>query len=322
MRTVQSKILKLMVIVLTAFLSGLMDCTVTAAPANFEEAKRELRQIDQDATTFYCGCDITWLKSSGTSGRVDHASCGYQIRPPVSDAVKARAARVEVEHLVPISWIGKQFQCGNRASCRSTSAAYNAAEADLHGLVPAIGQVNGDRSNFRFGMVSGPASQYGDCSFKVDFKQRIAEPADHLKGHIARVHFYYADRYNLRLSHQQQQLFAAWDRQFPVTQAERERDKKIAKVQGWSNPYISGEKRWGGSGSESSVNVKTVKPMTSSRTPDQIEGPVRGNRNSRIFHVKGKCPSFDRVAERNRVEFTSVSEAVAAGYRMAGNCQL
>ncbi|GAB0154458.1 hypothetical protein MnBA_38580 [Marinobacterium sp. BA1] len=189
----------------------------------------------------------------------------------------------------------------------------------MHGLVPAIGQVNGDRSNYRFGMVSGPATQYGACNFKVEFKQRIAEPADHLKGHIARVHLYYADRYNLRLSGQQQQLLAAWDRQYPVTHAERERDIKIAKVQGWNNPYISGDKRWGEQQRKSQVPLKVA---DSADTPKVAEGSVRGNRNSRIFHIEGKCPSYDRVADHNRVEFTSASEAIAAGYRIAGNCSL
>ena len=48
-------------------------------------------------------------------------------------------------------------------------------------------------------------------------------------------------------------------------------------------------------------------------------GPVRGNRRSRIFHWK-TCPSFERIAPRNRVPFDSPGQAKAAGYRAAKNC--
>ena len=47
---------------------------------------------------------------------------------------------------------------------------------------------------------------------------------------------------------------------------------------------------------------------------------IRGNANSRIFHWPG-CPSYDKVSPKNRVEFSSVQEAEAAGYRLAGNCR-
>ncbi len=34
-------------------------------------------------------------------------------------------------------------------------------EADLHNLVPAVGEINGDRSNYRFGMISGERYRCG-----------------------------------------------------------------------------------------------------------------------------------------------------------------
>jgi endonuclease/exonuclease/phosphatase family metal-dependent hydrolase len=47
--------------------------------------------------------------------------------------------------------------------------------------------------------------------------------------------------------------------------------------------------------------------------------PIIGNASSKIYHLPG-CPSYDRVGERNRTPFASEAEAVAAGYRRAGNC--
>ncbi|MDM1717304.1 hypothetical protein HX100_10550 [Thiopseudomonas alkaliphila] len=46
---------------------------------------------------------------------------------------------------------------------------------------------------------------------------------------------------------------------------------------------------------------------------------VRGNRNSKVYHLSN-CPSYDAMAERNRVLFNSESEAKSAGFRKAKNC--
>ncbi|MNL73426.1 Nuclease NucM precursor [compost metagenome] len=46
------------------------------------------------------------------------------------------------------------------------------------------------------------------------------------------------DRYQLRLSRQQTQLFEVWNRQYPVSQWECLREARIAKVQGNHNLYI------------------------------------------------------------------------------------
>lgn len=54
-------------------------------------------------------------------------------------------------------------------------------------------------------------------------------------------------------------------------------------------------------------------------TPTVPAGRVIGNRNSNIYHVPG-CRSYNDVAERNRVYFTSEAEAQAAGFRRARNC--
>lgn len=49
------------------------------------------------------------------------------------------------------------------------------------------------------------------------------------------------------------------------------------------------------------------------------EGPIIGNRNSMIAH-RPDCPSYDAVAERNRVPFSTLSEALESGFRLAENC--
>ena len=48
---------------------------------------------------------------------------------------------------------------------------------------------------------------------------------------------------------------------------------------------------------------------------------VRGNRNSKVYHLSSGCPSYDRIAPQNIVNFANEAEAIAAGYQKAGNCR-
>lgn len=293
-------------------------------PANFEQAKVSLKQIYQgNERTFYCDCAISWVGRSG--GRVDHQSCGYAIYSPKglpSDATIARAARSEVEHIVPISWVGKQLQCwqnGGRKNCQSTDPLFNKIEGDLFNLTYAVGQVNGMRSDLPFGMVSSNiASQFGQCDIKIDTKNRKVQPKADIRGDIARVVFYMADRYNLTLSRQDQQLYLAWHKQDPVSAIELERHNRTAKLTQRSNPFVTGEQQWAlgyvtrGAGLHSQL-VASVNNSTLSGQP------VYGNRNSRIYH-RADCPNYHSVAASNRIIFNSTAAAEQSGYRKAGNC--
>lgn len=302
--------------------------SIAAPPDNFNQARNMVRVIYEDRSrTLYCGCRIEWNQRTGTSGKIDHQSCGYNIRSPQSANAVSRANRVEVEHIVPISWIGSQFQCGNRSECRASSPAYNLAEADLHGLAPAIGEVNMDRSNYRFGMVRGVPPQYGQCDFAVNFTDRVAEPADHLKGKIARLHFYYADHYGLNMSRQQQQLMMAWHKQFPVSVWEKERDLRIKSFMGHSNPFVTGEKEWSidfkpSLKGLSMLNAEKVNEVAKTHgSPYELSAPILGNSSSKIYHLPEGCPSYSRINLNNAVQFFSEDEAVKNGYRKAGNCR-
>ncbi|WP_413737092.1 deoxyribonuclease I [Sodalis sp. RH21] len=200
---------------------------------NFSQAKAAAVKINQDAPgSFYCGCKISW---QGKKGTPDLESCGYQVRKSA-----LRANRIEWEHVMPAWEFGHQHQCwrdGGRKNC-AKDADYRRMENDLHNLQPAIGEVNGDRANFQYSQWRGGEGQYGRCAMKVDFKFKQAEPPARARGAIARTYFYMRDRYHLRLSSQQTQLFEVWDRQYPVTAWECTRNRRIEAVQGNANPYI------------------------------------------------------------------------------------
>ncbi|MDP5142410.1 endonuclease [Rheinheimera baltica] len=211
-----------------------------AAPANFDQAKRLAQGIHAaDAKSFYCDCDISW---QGKKGSPNLATCGYQVRKN-----NQRANRIEWEHIMPAHHFGHQRQCwqeGGRKNCVKTDSVFRAMEADLYNLKPAIGEVNGDRSNYRFGVLPSTPAQHGACPVKVDFKQRVFEPAPPVRGDIARIYFYMADKYNLNLSRAQQQLFMAWHKQDPVTTKEQDLNRQTAKEMGHDNPFVSGVREW------------------------------------------------------------------------------
>ena len=168
--------------------------------------------------------------------RLDLKSCGYVPRKN-----KQRAERVEWEHIVPAWTIGHQRQCwqeGGRKNCAANDQVFKTAEADLHNLVPVVGEVNGDRSNFALTMLSAPPTQYGKCEFVVDFKQSKAMPPKATRGVIARTYLYMADTYQLRLSKADRNIYNAWSKAYPVTAWEKWRNQQNACVQKNSNPYV------------------------------------------------------------------------------------
>ncbi len=282
-----------------------------AGPDNFNDAKRLLREhvyFDQNHQgqlgTLYCGCDWKWTSTSG--GLVDLNSCNYQPR-----ALPHRAKRIEWEHIVPVSWLAKQRQCwqqGGREYCREHDPLFNLMEADMHNLSPSIGEVNADRSYFRFGHLPAVSAMYGQCSSRADFRQRVFEPRPEVRGMVARIHLYMHNRYNIRMSRQQQQLFTDWHKTYPVSDWELERDRRISKITGQSNPFVTGKHQW------LPGDIHATKP------PGDRTGTIRGNSNSKIYHLS-HCPSYASVSPNNIIAFHSEQQARKAGYRKARNCK-
>ena len=105
-------------------------------------------------------------------------------------------------------------------------------QADMYNLVPAIGEINGDRNNFSFTQLSGQPRKYGAVNFEVDFKARKVEPPEYSKGQIARTYLYFKKTYDLSISKKQLKLYKAWNKQYPMTTKEQLIYKKIEKIQG------------------------------------------------------------------------------------------
>ena len=180
---------------------------------SFSQAKRYLiKQVNENTKTLYCGCDIT---RQGKKLVPDVTACGYQPRNELTKKgkINQRAKRIEWEHIVPAWEFGHQLQCwqqGGRKNCRKTSAQFRKMEADINNLAPAIGEINADRSNFRFGLLPQTKMQHGACEVKIDFKQRVIQPPQSSKKQIADAYLYMQKTYGLKISNKQQKLFNVW----------------------------------------------------------------------------------------------------------------
>jgi deoxyribonuclease-1 len=135
----------------------------------FDGAKRVARDViyaDQ-RTDFYCACAFAPTKT-GSGGTIDSAECGYTPRKN-----KARGKVLEWEHVMPADFFGHMRMCwtkGNsecvkadgtafkgRRCCAKVDKVFKRIEADLHNLTPAVGELNGDRSNLAYGLVTSDA---------------------------------------------------------------------------------------------------------------------------------------------------------------------
>lgn len=207
------------------------------APETFSQTKTILKKYVEKSgdLDYYCGCPIL---VEGKKLTVDLAACGYEVRKNLE-----RATRVEFEHVVPAYDMGRQFQCwqnGGRKNCSENDPDFARMEADPINLLPTVGEVNGDRSNMRYGMLSPTDGfGYGQCGTRIDFASRTVMPRADSRGDIARIHFYFQQKYRMALSRQQTQLYNAWNKTDPVDARECNRNYLIYSRTGIQNPYVS-----------------------------------------------------------------------------------
>jgi deoxyribonuclease I len=232
----------------------LLSTLLFAQNESFSQSKKELRKIYADhQTTIYCDCKYNYKNKKNM---INRDSCGYIPRNEYTKKGKLnqRARRIEWEHIIPAENFGRQFSCWRdgdpkcvsskgkqykgRKCCRKVNKQFRIMEADMHNLFPAVGELNGDRSNFRFDFEEAASGQYGQCNFEVDFKDKRAKVKEELRGVIARDYLYFNKQYGMKLSKQELQKYEAWNKQYPASEWEKERNKRIAKKQGNLNKWI------------------------------------------------------------------------------------
>ena len=239
--------------------------------SDFGEAKYLIKKhklYKDHQISFYCGCNYEYKKIKGNRKKpiekavVDAKSCGFVSKQGNN---YDRAKYIEWEHVVPAHAFGQAFSCWRdgdsectkkgkktfkgRKCCEKVSNKFRAMESDLYNLQPAVGELNADRSNYSFGVVEGEPRLYGTCDFEIS-KEKIngknsykVEPKEDIRGDIARTYFYMQDTYKVNIiSNKNKKLFESWDKSDPISKWECERARKIEKIQGNENPYLSVEK--------------------------------------------------------------------------------
>jgi deoxyribonuclease-1 len=218
--------------------------------ATFDSAKRVARDAiySEHHIDFYCGCAFTPTKTR-SGGTIDATGCGYQARKN-----KARGRVLEWEHVVPAAFFGQHRTCWRkghdrcvtktgkpfkgRDCCGRVDKTFKRIEADLHNLTPAVGELNGDRSNLPYGIVAGEPREYGACDFEIGGKPRVTEPRDEVRGDAARIWLYMSDTYKIKLTTAQRKMFEEWSTADAVDTFERLRNTRIEAAQGNRNPHV------------------------------------------------------------------------------------
>ena len=197
-------------------------------PSYGTAVKRMYKVHGEGHTTLYCGCSY--------AGKVpDLTTCG------LGGLEGLRWGRTEAEHVVPASTIGSTRPCwaeGGRSHCVKVDPVFKTAHSDLHNLWPAVGGVNGSRSNKAMGLLEGELPSYGSCDFEVDEESDLVEPRPEVRGDVARIYFYMEWMYGVQLTTGQRRLLLHWHQSDPVDDWERKRDDLIFEQQQNSNPFV------------------------------------------------------------------------------------
>jgi deoxyribonuclease-1 len=204
---------------------GSQNTSITSFNKAKKILKKKIYKDNKFKKAFYSNCSYSWEKYTFESGKtrwkevVNKESCGYIPRTKSN-----RANFIEYEHIVPAHAFGHSLPCwkeGGRKNCRKVSNKFRLMESDIMNLVPAIGELNADRSNYTFTILEGEPRKYGSVDFEVDFKKRKVEPREEIRGQIARTYLYFAKNYGLKISKKQKQLFKSWNNMYPMTDLER-----------------------------------------------------------------------------------------------------
>ena len=215
----------------------LISSTLCAGPTNFTQAKRELIEIYakiQHLEDFYCKTPFIINKDGKTPKlEINTSSPTYTPRNKYTKKGKLnkRARIIEVEHIMPAQNFGKHLSCwknGGRKAC-AKDPTFRKMESDMRNLVLAIGEINGDRNNFRYAQAPKDLNytQYGNCKVYTDFRLKRFYPADYSKGQIARAYLYMSETYNIKLSNQEKKLMESWDKMYPMNEFEKQLQKHI-----------------------------------------------------------------------------------------------
>ena len=174
--------------------------------------------------------------------------------------------------------------------------------SDAHFVVPSDKYVNNQRGSFPFGVVQTPNATYTNGSkrgnnlnsgYSAGYSNTVFEPIDEFKGDIARMHFYFATRYeddiptytasyDMIIKSSQQvytdtflSILLQWHAQDPVSQREIDRNDAIFAVQNNRNPFIDNPSYvntiWGGGTTDTQAPTTPTNLVASNPTATTVD---------------------------------------------------
>lgn len=230
---------KLISALVFTFLLGAQIAQAANIPGSFRSAKKVLyvKVYDNQGQTIYTGCN--WTKK-----KTDLASCNLQ--DSFSKKWGSRSQRVEIEHVIPASWMlktdGKWRPCtrserprhqSRREFCQAHDADYRNAHNDLVNLYQSVGAINAKRSAKPFSeKLSGQKRETFRGNLNASISSRVFVPDPSIRGDIARIAFYMARHYGVTYYSRQNSLFEKWNKADPLSKSEAWRCEKIRAIQG------------------------------------------------------------------------------------------
>lgn len=212
----------------------------------FSLAKKKMYKdvYSNSGKTFYANCNFFRKK-------VDLDSC--YLSNSFSKKESSRSLRTEAEHVIPSSWMyrsnGEFRVCYKQAKalgenkrdyCVKNDSEFKKAHNDLVNLRPAVGAINLIRLNKPFSEnLSGKNKRtFNGDGKSVTITSRIIIPPKSIRGDIARIAFYMYKSYGVKITDRQKSLFLKWNKEDPVSEEERQLNKRIVKAQGWGNSFV------------------------------------------------------------------------------------
>lgn len=255
--------------------------------------KRTYDQLKTDFKTTDCNGNIIIDRYSNSQFTYSTDFCGTY--SGVGDCYNR-------EHTIPNSWWG--------------GLSGDTAYTDLHHMFPVDGFVNSKRGNYPLGDCDNGTTygtgKLGTCTFS-GYSGTVFEVADEYKGDFARVYFYFATRYMMRISSYTTSpgnvVFTSssylglttwainqlleWHRNDPVSTLETTRNDAVYGIQGNRNPFVDYpdlvEYIWGNKkGTAWNASGTTTPTLTSPASGTTVNvGTNTGSGVSKSITVKG-----------------------------------
>ncbi len=175
----------------------------------FGERDLEIKNNQKFVTDVYCGKRFTFNSTS---------------------EVGNMHANVNIEHTWPQSKFSNQFEKGMQKS-------------DMHHLYLTDSKANSQRGNHEFGVAGNAANELtvdkcdNSTLFRGDGGMLFEPPKGH-RGNVARSLFYFAVRYHMVISKNQEKALREWHKADPVDATEKTKHEIVAEYQNVRNPFV------------------------------------------------------------------------------------